>query len=83
MGKTIDLKDNLHSLIDKIEDKELLAIIYQLLNSKGEEKNSNLLEQLTAQQKKELYEAYDESFDDSNLIDLEQLKSKHSRWFEK
>ncbi len=51
MGKTIDIKDGLHSLIDKIEDKDLLAIIYELLNSKGGDRD--LVKNLTPEQKKE------------------------------
>ncbi|MDW3192150.1 MAG: hypothetical protein R8G66_07290 [Cytophagales bacterium] len=36
--------------------------------------------QLTEDQEKELQESYLESFDESNLIDLETLKDKHSHW---
>ena len=36
--------------------------------------------QLTEDQEKELQDSYMESFDESNLIDLENLKGKHSHW---
>jgi hypothetical protein len=83
MRKTIKIKDDLHSLIDKTDNDELLEIVYHLLNSKGSDKEGELVNNLTPEQKKELYEAYDKSFDEENLIDLKKLKVKHSKWFEK
>lgn len=83
MRKTVKIKDNLHALIDQTDNNELLEIIYQLLDSKRSNKDGELVNNLTPEQKKELYEAYDESFDEANLIDLDKLKIKHSKWFEK
>jgi len=83
MRNSIKIKDNIHSLIDKIDNNELLEIVYQFLNSKAANKEGELLKNLTPVQKKELYEAYNESFDESNLINLENLKVKHLKWFEK
>ena len=83
MRKAIKIKDDLHSLIDKTDNDELLEIVYQLLNSKGGEKEGELINSLTPDQKKELHEAYDESFDEANLTDLQKLKTKHSKWFVK
>ena len=83
MRKTVKIKDNLHTLIDQTDNNELLEIVYQLLNSKQSNKEGELVNNLTPEQKKELYEGYDESLDEANLIDLEKLKIKHSKWFEK
>jgi hypothetical protein len=83
MRKAIKIKDDLHSLIDKTENNTLLEIVYQLLDSKGGDKEGELIKNLTPDQKLELHEAYDESFDEANLIDLQKLKTKHSKWFEK
>ena len=38
MRKTIEIKDNLHSLIDKIDNDELLEFFYELLESKSKGK---------------------------------------------
>ena len=83
MGKTFDIKDSLHNLIDKIDNPDLLQMVYQLLNSKRSNKAGELLNTLTENERKDLYEAYDESLDDANLIDLKDIKSKHSKWREK
>ena len=83
MRKSIHIKDNLHSLIDKIDNDDLLEMVYKILDSRKKESEGQLIQKLTADQKKELYEAYEESEDESNLIDLEELRSKHSKWFGK
>ena len=83
MRKSVRIKDNLHSLIDKIDNDELLEMVYQLLNSRNKNTEGELIRGLSEKQKKELYESYDESHDESNLIDLDKLRAKHSKWFEK
>ena len=83
MRKSIRIKDNLHSLIDKIDNDDLLEIVYKILNSRNIGTEGELIRSLSEEQKKELYESYDESQDESNLIDLNELRAKHSKWFEK
>lgn len=83
MRKSIRIKDNLHSLIDKIDNDDLLEMVYKILNSRNKGTEGELIRSLSQEQKKELYESYDESQDESNLIDLNELRAKHSKWFEK
>ena len=83
MRKSIRLKDNLHSLIDKIDNDDLLEIVYKILNSRNIGTEGELMKSLSQEQKKELYESYDESQDESNLIDRNELRAKHSKWLEK
>lgn len=83
MRKTIEIKDNLHSLIDKIDNDELLEFFYELLESKSKGKEGDLVKKLSSDQKRELYESYEDSLNDDNLIDLDQLSKKHSKWSEK
>lgn len=83
MKNSTNIKEDIHTLIDKLENNELLEIVYQLLNSKDQNQEGELVSNLTPKQKKELYNAYDESLDDSNLIDLDNLKAKHLKWFGK
>jgi superfamily I DNA/RNA helicase len=81
MRKSVRIKDELHSLIDKIDNDELLEMVYELLDSRNRE--GELIKSLSVEQKKELYQSYDESLDESNLIDLDKLRAKHSKWFER
>lgn len=83
MSKKVDIKNSLHSLIDKINNQDLLEMVYQLLNAKSANKMGELLNSLTENEREELYKAYDESFDDANLIDLEEIKKKHLKWRER
>ena len=76
------IKNELHSLIDKISNDDLLEIVYQVLEYKGTNKDGEILNNLTLEDKKELYKAYDESLDDANLVDLDQIKKDHSKWQE-
>ncbi len=77
MRKSTRIKDNLHSLIDKIDNDDLLEIVYKILNSRNTGTEGELIRSLSEEHKKELYESYDESLDESNLIDLNELKAKH------
>jgi hypothetical protein len=68
MSHSLELKTSIHSLVDKSNDNELLEIVHQLLESKTQHKEGTLINKLSQSEEKELYEAYDESFDESNLI---------------
>lgn len=83
MRKPTHIKDDLHALIDKIDDNELLEMVYQLLDSKNNNPEGELIKSLSEDQKKDLYESYEESQNESNLIDLKKLSVKHSKWLEK
>lgn len=83
MNKTLKIKNSLHAMIDTIENEELLEFVYQLLDSRSSEKEGALLNELSVQEKQELYEAYEDSLDNANLLDFDEIKKKHSKWREK
>lgn len=66
---TIELKSNLHKIVDRIEDEQLLRAIYSFLKTRESSEDGQIWKQLTDEQKKEVLEAYEESEDDANLID--------------
>jgi hypothetical protein len=65
----VDLKSNLHKIIDGIEDEQLLHAIFSFLEKRENTKEGLLWKQLTDEQKKELLQAYEDSEDEANLID--------------
>lgn len=65
----VDLKSNLHKIIDGIEDEQLLHAIFSFLEKREKTKEGLLWKQLTDEQKKELLQAYEDSEDEANLID--------------
>ncbi|MEQ8714415.1 MAG: hypothetical protein RIC80_15455 [Cyclobacteriaceae bacterium] len=81
MKKHLDIKDQLYKLIENSEDEHLLKMVYAILNDQMKAQDNPI--QLTASQEKELLQAYNESLDESNLLELEELKEKNSKWLEK
>jgi hypothetical protein len=66
---TIELKSNLHKMVDRIEDEQLLRAIYSFLENRENSEEGRMWRQLTDEQKKEVLQAYEESEDEANLID--------------
>jgi len=65
---TIELKSNLHKIVDRIEDERLLRAIYSFLKLRENSEDGKIWNSLTEEQKKEVMLAYEESEDDTNLI---------------
>jgi len=74
------IKDDFHHLIDTIEDEQLLKSYFRLIQTMNSSSEGNLWNTLNEEQKKELLIAYDESFDERNLLSYEQVKSQHNKW---
>ncbi len=73
--KTPELKSNIHKIVDEIQSEHLLQTIYDFLKSK--EKSGRIWDTLTEEQKQEVLLAFDESEDESNLLDRDEVfKSK-------
>ena len=66
---TIELKTNLHKIVDRIEDERLLQAIYSFLQVRENSEEGQMWKSLTEEQKKEVLQAYEESENDANLID--------------
>ena len=65
---TVELKSSLHQLIDGIENAKFLESIHDILSEKKNAKQGSLWSSLTAEQKSEVLEAYEESESLGNLI---------------
>ena len=73
---TIELKSNLHKIVDKIDNEQLLRAIYDFLKQRENSVEGQIWKTLTEEQKREVYLSYEESEDDNNLIDWEDVKEK-------
>ena len=73
---TMDLKSDLHKILDKIENEQLLRAIYDFLKQRENSVEGQIWKTLTEEQKKEVYLSYQESEDDNNLIDWDEVKKK-------
>ncbi|MBX7226256.1 MAG: hypothetical protein K1X55_09505 [Chitinophagales bacterium] len=75
--RTVELKSNLHNILDKIENEQLLWTIYDFLQQGDIKNEGQIWKTLNEEQKKEIYLSYEESQDDKNLIDWETVMKKY------
>ena len=78
--KQSDIKSNFHQLIDEIDNERLLMKFYDLLIKSKIQKEGELWNQLSKEQKNEVLLAESESHYKKNLIDHETQKAKHKKW---
>jgi len=70
---TIELKANIHSIVDGIQSEQLLHTIYDFLKIRGKSQPGQLWASLTEQQKQEVLLSYDESENEKYLIESEKI----------
>ena len=73
---TIELKSNLHKIVDKIDNEQLLQTIYDFLKLSENSQEGQIWKSLTEEQKKEVYLSYQESEDDKNLVSWDEVNKK-------
>lgn len=74
---TMELKSDLHKILDKIENEQLLRTIYDFLKQRENTQEGQIWNTLTEEQKNEVYLSYKESTDGNNLIDWDTIKKKY------
>ncbi|MBK8549867.1 MAG: hypothetical protein IPL53_01950 [Ignavibacteria bacterium] len=75
-----ELKNNFHSLIEEINDIELLENYFEGLSISA---NKGLENELSEEGKNEILQAYAESEIETNLIDNDEVMEKISKWLQK
>ena len=78
--KQSDIKSNFHQIIDEIDNERLLMKFYDLLIKSRVQKEGELWDQLSEEQKNEVLIAESESHYQKNLIDHQTQKAKHQKW---
>ena len=73
---TTEIKTNLHKIVDRIDDERLLRVIYDFLAVREKSNEGQLWQTLTTEQQQEVLQAYEDSENDSNLIDDEDVWRK-------
>ena len=73
---TTEIKTNLHKIVDRIDDERLLRVIYDFLEVREKSNEGQLWKTLTTEQQQEVLQAYEDSENDSNLIDDEDVWRK-------
>lgn len=70
---TVELKSNLHQLIDGIQNPTLLESLHEILEARKKSAHGGLWSGLTAEQQKEVLTSFDESENPENLIPHSQI----------
>jgi hypothetical protein len=78
-----DIKNELHNLIDSIDNELLLMKFYDLMLKSTTNKEGELWNSLTQDQKNQLLLADMEANEPENLISYNQQKTKHKKWHQK
>ena len=73
---TTEIKTNLHKIVDRIDDERLLRVIHDFLEVREKSNEGQLWNTLTTEQQQEVLQAYEDSENDSNLIDDEDVWRK-------
>jgi hypothetical protein len=73
----MELKSDLHKMLDQIENEQLLRTIYDFLKERTNAPEGVIWKALTEKQKKEVHLSYEESLLEEPLIAWEELKKKH------
>lgn len=71
---TFELKSNLHKLVDKINNEELLRTIYDFLKLRENSEEGRIWKTLTEEQKKEVFLSYEESENEANLTSWDDVR---------
>ncbi len=74
--KTVQLKSNIHEIVDRIQSEQLLQALYDFLKTREKSEPGTLWEALTELQKQEVLASYDESEYENNLIELGRVFKK-------
>jgi hypothetical protein len=77
---TVEIKQNFHDLIDKIDNERLLINFYDLMKKRSSAQEGKLWNRLSEDQQNELLRALDEIQHPANLIPHSDMKIKHSKW---
>ena len=78
--KQSDIRANLHQLIDEIDNDNLLMKFYDLLLKSKVQKEGDLWNHLSDEQRNEVLIAESESHYKKNLLDHKTQKAKHRKW---
>lgn len=77
-----DIRKNIHQLIDKIDNDNILRKFYEILENLTLQDDGDLWNALSNEEKNELLQIEEESMLQENLISYSKMKAKHKKWLE-
>ena len=81
---SVALKSDFHTLIDEIENENILRQVYDILKSfKKKRESTDFWDLFTPKQKRELELAWEESEKEENLVSHDEVKKEAKKWLKK
>ncbi|HEY9009315.1 hypothetical protein [Ohtaekwangia sp.] len=78
------VKENLHGIIDSIDDEALLESIYEFLETRKEQQQGKIWESLTPLQKQNILEAEQDIHDHpEEHVSHDEMRKRNKKWLEK
>jgi len=77
--ETTALKAKFQELIEKVENEMLLEALYEVMQE-AVQPETGVWEDLTAEARQHVLEAYEESLDKSNLLSHSSVQEKYKKW---
>jgi len=79
---TLEIKGGLYEIISKVNDEKLLMQLYELIADIVTQNlsDTDFWDELSDDQKEELENAIQESYDDKNLLEHETVINKYKKW---
>ncbi|MFM6975530.1 MAG: hypothetical protein ACKOW2_01615 [Sphingobacteriaceae bacterium] len=74
--EAVELKSNIHKIVDGIQNEQLLQSLYDFLKLRAEAQPGQLWSKLSAEQQKELLLSFEESDDENHLLEREKVFKK-------
>lgn len=74
---TIELKSDLHKILDKIDNEQLLLSIYEFLKEQEKTEAGKIWRTLSDDQKQEVLKANEEAANESNIKRWDDIKKKY------
>lgn len=73
---TMELKSDLHKIIDRIQSEQLLRSLHEFLKVREGNHPGKLWNSLTETQKQAVFSSYEESEEEDNLLDRDKVFGK-------
>ena len=76
----MQLKNNIHTFIDQIDNLEVLKEYYSELKAVVKAQKTSVWNTLSEEQKKEVLASFEESKRDENLMDTSEVMKRYDKW---
>lgn len=74
---TIELRSDLHKILDKIDNEQLLRSIYEFLKEQEQNEEGKIWRTLSDDQKQEVSKSNEEAANESNIKRWDDIKKKY------